>query len=67
MTKKLKKPAKKIPDHQARAVAVAAGADPRTVVRLVEGKNVRPMTAARIVQAMQALGLGELLKQEAVS
>lgn len=44
--------------HEARAVGVKAGTDPRTVVAYLAGKPVRSTTHARIVDALRALGFG---------
>lgn len=43
--------------HEARAVAVKAGTDPRTVLAYLAGKPVRSTTLARIVEALRALNL----------
>jgi hypothetical protein len=42
-----------------RAVAVHAGADPRTVQKLVTGAAVAPLVGERIARALIALGLAE--------
>jgi hypothetical protein len=46
--------------YRVRQVAVAAMVDPRTVERAISGRPVRPIILARIVQALQANGLGHL-------
>jgi len=40
--------------HQIRAISVAAGCDPRSVVKVLTGQRVRPMTLARIKEAVTA-------------
>jgi DNA-binding LacI/PurR family transcriptional regulator len=42
--------------HEARAVGVKAGTDPRTVVAYLANKPVRSTTRARIVDALLSLG-----------
>lgn len=44
--------------HQERAVAVAAGCDPRRVRAFLRGDPTRSTTSARIAEALQKLGLG---------
>lgn len=47
----------KLPAHEVRRISVAAGADPRTVQRVLRGETVRPMCAQRIADALATLGL----------
>lgn len=42
--------------HDARAVAVAAECDDRTVVRRVSGQTVKAISAQRVDRALRALG-----------
>lgn len=51
---------KRIEAFQARAIAVDAQCDPRTVIRFIEGASVRPMLHARIRTALAAHGLAHL-------
>jgi hypothetical protein len=51
----------RLPEHQTRIVAVEAGADPRSVRKVLAGEPVRPLTAARVVQALKRLDLAHLL------
>ena len=44
--------------HDERAVAVRAGCDPRSVRAYLDGKPQRSTVAARIAEALQALGFG---------
>lgn len=53
--------------HEARAVAVKAGTDPRTVVAYLANKPVRSTTRARIVDALRALGFGAEKSADATS
>ena len=50
-----------IPESEARRIAVAAGADTKTVKRYIAGEVVRPLTAQRVRAALLSLGLDELL------
>lgn len=45
--------------HQLRALAVAADADPRTIVKMLRGHAVRPAVAERILRAAHGLGFGD--------
>jgi len=43
--------------HDVRRVAVAAGCDPRTVLRYLRGKTIQSTSAARIAGALRELGI----------
>jgi hypothetical protein len=49
-----------IDQHTARRIAVESVTDPRTVLRFVAGEPVRGMTAHRIREALQRMGLGHI-------
>lgn len=53
--------APRIPENEARRVAVKAGVDPRSVKRLCDGKKLLPMNHARVVAALRDLGLASYL------
>jgi len=46
-----------------RKVAVESPADPRSVVKVLRGEPVSPMTRDRILRALEARGLGHLISQ----
>jgi hypothetical protein len=48
--------ARKLTPHEERAVAVRAGCDPRSVRSHIDGKPQRSTVAARIAEALRALG-----------
>jgi hypothetical protein len=50
-----------IPAHESRRVAVHAACDPRSVEKVVRGEPTQPLTRARIVAALEALGLTNYL------
>src|SRR5690606_7126945 len=50
-----------------REISVEAEADPRTVMRLLRGEEVRGLPARRILRALLALGLGQLAPARASS
>lgn len=50
-----------IHEHEARLVAVEAGAHPRTVAKVVAGEQVRPLTAQRVIAALRRLKLDHLI------
>jgi len=43
--------------HDARRVGVMAGTDPRTVLAYLAGRPMRSTTAARVREALRALGI----------
>jgi hypothetical protein len=47
----------KLTPHEERRVAVAAGCDPRTVRAYLAGKSQRSTVAARVNEALRAMGL----------
>src|SRR5688500_9048462 len=47
----------KLPAHVIREIAVRARRDPRTVERVVDGREVRPLAAADVRDAMKELGI----------
>lgn len=53
--------------HQERAVAVAAGCDPRTVRSYLDGRRVYSTTAARIAAALRKAGHAQLVRGHAVT
>lgn len=57
----------KLEAFEARAIAVTAQCDPRSVVRAVNGMPVRPMILARIKAALAAHGLAHLLPDAAAN
>ncbi len=50
----------KLPAHVLREVAVAADADPRTVIKVVSGVAVTPLARKRILRALRLKGLAPL-------
>ena len=50
-------PHAKLSPHDERHVAVVAAVDPRTVRTYLQGRPTRSTTAARIAEALRALGL----------
>jgi hypothetical protein len=46
-----------LPNHQVLAVAVEAKADPRTVRKLLLGRNVQPQIRDRIERALRILNV----------
>lgn len=51
----------KLPAHQLRRVAVEAGCDPRSVVKMLAGEAVQPLLRERVTRALEAHGLGHLV------
>ena len=47
----------KLTPHEERRIAVAAGCDPRTVRAYLAGKPQRSTVAARVNEALRAMGL----------
>lgn len=48
--------------HLLRAVSVAAGADPRTIRKVLLGQPVSPLARERVVRALEARGLSHLIR-----
>jgi len=56
--------ANRITAHEARTIAAAAFCDPRSVVKAIEGKPLKPLALARIRAALAQLGRTDLLPAE---
>ena len=56
----------RIPESEARRVAVKAGVDPRSVKRLCDGKRLLPLNHARVIAALRDLGLTSYLPPEPI-
>ena len=52
MKSKETRPARKLPAHIARAIAVAANVDPKTVQAVIAGRPTRASTRDRILRAL---------------
>jgi ribosome maturation protein Sdo1 len=47
----------RVPSHKVREIAVRSSTDERTVRKVLDGREVRPMPAERIRRALEELGI----------
>jgi hypothetical protein len=55
---------RRLPEHQVRALSVAAEVDPRTIKRYLAGAATQGLQRDRVERALQAAGLERLLREQ---